>query len=168
MKWADVQQIASRASCSTNVISLSLVIISRSVGWEIQIRLPEGCKRKNSWTRYKTLPTAHVEDVLTTIHMCMLGEVEGGNRSSQTGSEVIIPLGDCQITWTAAAGPRRAESLQCGDSLAQTLPSCLNAEKHFHLSSCSFSIDVMVFKTSVLWCHQWLFIVYVLGNCDNA
>ena len=73
MKWADVQQIASRASCSTNVISLSLVIISRSVGWEIQIRLPEGCKRKNSWTRYNTLPTAHVEDVLTTIHMCMLG-----------------------------------------------------------------------------------------------
>lgn len=74
MKWADVQQIASRASCSTNVISLSLVIISRSVGWEIQIRLPEGCKRKNSWTRYKTLPTAHVEDVLTTIRTCMLGE----------------------------------------------------------------------------------------------
>lgn len=72
-KWADVQQIASRASCSTNVTSLSLVIISRSVGWEIQIRLPEGCKRKNSWTSYKTLPTAHVEDALTTIRTCMLG-----------------------------------------------------------------------------------------------
>lgn len=53
---------------------------------------------------------------------------------------------------------------------APDTPSCLNSEKHFHLSSCSFSfsVDVMVFKTSVLWCHQWLFIVYVLDNCDDA
>lgn len=50
IKRADVQQIVRRASCSTNVISLSLVIISRSVGREIQIRLPEGRERTNSWT----------------------------------------------------------------------------------------------------------------------
>lgn len=50
IKRADVQQIVRRASCSTNVISFSLVIISRSVGREIQIHLPEGHERKNSWT----------------------------------------------------------------------------------------------------------------------
>lgn len=46
IKGADVQQIGRRASCSTNVISSSLVIISRSVGREIQIRLPEGRKKE--------------------------------------------------------------------------------------------------------------------------
>lgn len=75
MKRADVQQIASGASCSTNVISLSLVIISRSVGWEIQIQSVslKDVKGRDSWTRYKTLPDAHVEDVLTTIGVYTLG-----------------------------------------------------------------------------------------------
>lgn len=61
MKRADVQQIASRASCSTNVISLSLVIISRSVGWEIQIHVSD-VKGRILGQDTKTLPTAHVED----------------------------------------------------------------------------------------------------------
>lgn len=169
MKWADVQQIASRASCSTNVISLSLVIISRSVGWEIQIHLPEGCKRKNSWTRYKTLPTAHVEYVLATIHTCMLG---GSQKLSNRKWSHHPHWWDCQITRTAAVGSLRAETYSMENSVGSSFsaPSCLNSDKHFHLSSCSysFSVDVMVLKISVLWCHQWLFIVYVLDNCDNA
>lgn len=160
MKWADVQQIASRASCSTSVISLSLVMISRSVGWEIQTRLPKGCKRQNSWTRYKTLPTAHVEDVLNTIRTAHAWWVTKALKQEVKSS---AHRRDCRSTSAAAAGPLKSWK-------PPRLPSRLHSERHFHISSRSslLSVDVMVFKTSVLWCHQWLFIVYVLDNCDNA
>lgn len=87
IKRADVQQIVRRASCSTNVISLSLVIISRSVGREIQIRLPEGRERKNSWTWYKKFTHCtrggRTHDSLHTRDWRIY-------RSAQTGSEITI------------------------------------------------------------------------------
>lgn len=142
IKRADVQQIVCRASCSTNVTSLSLVIISRSVGREIQIRLPEGRERKNSWTWNKKCTHCtrggRTHDSLHTRDWRIY-------RSAQTGSEITI-----------------------GEAVGSGGKSSVLSEDVFLFFPCSFSVDVMVFKTSVPWFHRWLFIVFVLDGCDDA
>lgn len=123
---------------------LSLVIISRSVGWEIQIRLPEGCKRKNSWTRYKTLPAAHVEDVPTTIYACLLG---GSQKLSNRKWSHHAKRWDCQHLDSSHWTPQSWQPTS-----ADSLPSCLESEQHFHLSSRSYSFPVAVTVLRLLSC----------------
>ena len=89
MKWADVQQIASGASCSANVISLSLVIISRSVGWEIQIRLPKGRKRQKFLDKIQNFARcARGEDVLTRDPHVRARWATGALKQ---GDKVVVP-----------------------------------------------------------------------------
>lgn len=165
-----MQQIASRASCSTNVISLSLVIISRSVGWEIQICLPEGCKRRilGQDTNFAHRTCGECTDCNSHVHAWWV--IEAFKQEVMSSSLTGETVKSLQQQLLGHSELKSYRTQYGAHSAAEALPSCLTFEKHFHLSSCSysFSVDVMVFKTSVLWCHQWLFIVYVLGNCDNA
>lgn len=144
IKRADVEQIVRRASCSTNVISLSLVIISRSVGREIQIHLPEGRERKKEFL-----------DVIQEVYPLhtrrtyprQFAHEEFGGSTEALRQEVRSP----SVRLFGSGGK-----------------SSVLSEDVFAFFPRSFSVDVMVFKTSVPCFHRWLFIVFVLDGCDDA
>lgn len=114
-KWADVQQIASGASCSTDVISPSLVIICRSVGCEIQIQPSEGSNRRTFWTRYKINCACSTREGCTKNNPLTHSKIKKACKNKQEVRSSSC-LEDSQTAWTAAAGPLRAGNLLCGDS----------------------------------------------------
>lgn len=92
----------------------------------------------------------------------------------KTGSEVISPPEqDCQNLTVTAAGKRRAEKLPINHWLLEPvqspLLSCLSLTPPSVLVLLLFALlDLIVLNTCVLCRLQWLFIVHVLDNCDNA
>lgn len=135
------RQMCSRLQSEPAVISLSLVIISRSVGWEIQSALHEWCQRKDSWTKHKGLPSAHLKDQST---------------QKETGTEVIVPyasIGDCPLTGSRSGTKQQTDIIQLRHMLYES-----------HLIHASFCRCNRLMSCGVT--NGYL--LYMLDNCDNA